>query len=164
MSLEIVLAYDRADEVRKLFAEYMAMLLEGDPTFAKYLTIQNYDDELKDFRDKYGLPDGRLYLAYWNGEAVGSIALRKIDDETCELKRMYVKPAFRKKGIAKMLIQQLVTDARDIGYRSMLLDTLPFLQTAIHMYQKIGFYEIERYNNSPMDTSIYMKLDLAPKG
>ena len=163
MSLEIVLAYDRADEVRKLFAEYMDMLLEGDPTFAGYLTIQNYDDELKDFRDKYGLPDGRLYLAYWNGEAVGSIALRKIDDETCELKRMYVKPAFRKNGIAKMLIQQLVTDARDIGYRSMLLDTLPFLQTAIHMYQKIGFYEIERYNNSPMDTSIYMKLDLAPK-
>ena len=163
MSLEIVLAYDRADEVRELFAEYMDMLLEGDPTFAGYLTIQNYDDELKDFRDKYGLPDGRLYLAYWNGEAVGSIALRKIDDETCELKRMYVKPAFRKNGIAKMLIQQLVTDARDIGYRSMLLDTLPFLQTAIHMYQKIGFYEIERYNNSPMDTSIYMKLDLAPK-
>lgn len=160
MSLEIVLAYDRADEVRKLFAEYMDMLLEGDPTFAGYLTIQNYDDELKDFRDKYGLPDGRLYLAYWNGEAVGSIALRKIDKENCELKRMYVKPAFRRNGIAKTLIKQLIADAHDIGYRYMLLDTLPFLQTAIHMYKDIGFYEIERYNNSPMDTSIYMKLDL----
>lgn len=160
MSLEIVPAFDRADEIRELFAEYMDMLLEGDPTFAGYLTIQNYDDELKDLSHKYGLPDGRLYLAYWNGEVAGSIALRKIDDENCELKRMYVKPAFRRNGIAKTLVRQLIADAREIGYRYMLLDTLPFLQTAIRMYKNIGFYEIERYNNSPMDTSIYMKFDL----
>ncbi len=160
MSLEIVPAFDRADEIRELFAEYMDMLLEGDPTFAGYLTIQNYDDELKDLSQKYGLPDGRLYLAYWNGEVAGSIALRKIDDENCELKRMYIKPAFRRKGIAKTLVHQLIADARKIGYRYMLLDTLPFLQTAIRMYKNIGFYEIDQYNNSPMDTSIYMQLDL----
>lgn len=160
MSFEIVSAFDHADEVRELFAEYMDMLLTGDPTFAGYLTIQNYDDELKDLSRKYGLPDGRLYLAYWNGEAVGSIALRKIDNESCELKRMYVKPAFRRNGIAKTLVMRLISDAREIGYRHMLLDTLPFLQTAIRMYKNIGFYEIERYNNSPMDTSIYMKFDL----
>lgn len=160
MSLEIVTAFDRANEIRELFAEYMDMLLGGDPTFAGYLTIQNYDDELKDLSQKYGLPDGRLYLAYWNGEVAGSIALRKIDDENCELKRMYIKPAFRRNGIAKTLVNQLIADAREIGYRYMLLDTLPFLQTAIRMYKNIGFYEIERYNNSPMDTSIYMKFDL----
>ena len=160
MSLEIVPAFDRANEIRELFAEYMDMLLDGDPTFAGYLTIQNYDDELKDLSQKYGLPDGRLYLAYWNGEVAGSIALRKIDDENCELKRMYIKPAFRRNGIAKTLVNQLIADAREIGYRYMLLDTLPFLQTAIRMYKNIGFYEIERYNNSPMDTSIYMKFDL----
>ncbi len=160
MSLEIVLAYDRADEVRELFAEYMDMLLEGDPTFAGYLTIQNYDDELKDLRQKYGVPEGRLYLAYWNGAVAGSIALRKINNEDCELKRMYIKPEFRRNGIAKTLVMRLIDDAREIGYRHMLLDTLPFLQTAIRMYKNIGFYEIGRYNNSPMDTSIYMKFDL----
>ena len=155
MALDIVLAYDRADEVRELFAEYMDMLLEGDPTFAGYLIIQNYDDELKDLSHKYGLPDGRLYLAYWDGELAGSIALRKIDDENCELKRMYIKPQFRRKGIAKALVLRLIEDACGMGYRYMLLDTLPFLKTAIQMYQKIG-----RYNDSPMDTSIYMKFDL----
>lgn len=160
MALDIVLAYDRADEVRELFAEYMDMLLEGDPTFAGYLTIQNYDDELKDLSHKYGLPDGRLYLAYWDGELAGSIALRKINDENCELKRMYIKPQFRRKGIAKALVLRLIGDACSIGYRYMLLDTLPFLETAIRMYKNIGFYEIGRYNNSPMDTSIYMKFDL----
>lgn len=160
MSLEIVLAYDRADEVRELFAEYMDMLLEGDPTFAGYLTIQNYDDELKDLSHKYGLPDGRLYLAYSNGVLAGSIALRKIDEERCELKRMYIKPEFRRRGIARTLVKQLISDAKEIGYQCMLLDTLPFLQIAINMYKKLGFYEIGRYNDSPMDTSIYMKLDL----
>ena len=160
MAVELVLGYDHADEVRELFAEYMEMLLEGDPTFAGYLTIQNYDDELKDLSHKYGLPDGRLYLAYSDGVLAGSIAMRKIDDENCELKRMYIKPAFRRNGIAKRLVMRLIDDAREIGYRYMLLDTLPFLQTAIRMYQQIGFYEIGRYNNSPMDTSIYMKFDL----
>ena len=160
MSLEIVLGYDHADEVLKLFGEYMDMLLEGDPTFAEYLTIQNYDAELRDLTYKYGLPNGRLYLAYWDGELAGSIALRKIDEENCELKRMYIKPEFRKRGIAVTLVKQLIADAREIGYRYLLLDTLPFLQVAIRMYKNLGFYEIERYNDSPMDTSIYMKYDL----
>lgn len=160
MALDIVYACDRPDEVLSLFSEYMDMLLEGDPSFAEYLQIQNYDEELRNLSHKYGLPDGRLYLAYWDGELAGSIALRKIDDERCELKRLYIKPAFRRRGIAKALVLRLIDDAREIGYLHMLLDTLPFLQTAIRMYQNLGFYEIDRYNDSPMDTSIYMKFDL----
>lgn len=160
MALDIVYACDRPDEVLSLFSEYMDMLLEGDPSFAEYLQIQNYDEELRNLSHKYGLPDGRLYLAYWDGELAGSIALRKIDDERCELKRLYIKPAFRRRGIAKALVLRLIDDAREIGYLHMLLDTLPFLQTAIGMYQNLGFYEIDRYNDSPMDTSIYMKFDL----
>ena len=160
MALDIVYAYDRSEEVRSLFSEYMDMLLEGDPTFAEYLQIQNYDDELRDLSRKYGLPEGRLYLAYWDGELAGSIALRKIDDENCELKRLYIKPKFRRNGIAKTLVLRLIDDAREIGYRHLLLDTLPFLQTAIRKYHNIWFYEIDRSNDSPMDTSIYMKFDL----
>ena len=160
MALDIVLAYDRQSQVRELFAEYMDMLLEGDPSFAEYLKIQNYDDELKNISHKYGLPDGRMYLVYCDEKLAGSIALRKLSNENCELKRLYIKPEFRRKGIAGELLRRLISDAREIGYQYMLLDTLPFLQTAIGMYKRMGFYEIERYNDSPMDTSIYMKLDL----
>ena len=76
------------------------------------------------------------------------------------MKRLYIKPEFRGHKIASQLIKTIIEDAKSIGYQTMLLDTLPFLQGSIHLYKKIGFYEIESYNNSPLDTSIYMKLDL----
>lgn len=76
------------------------------------------------------------------------------------MKRLFVRPSFRGKQIGNQLIQQIINDAKEIGYSYMLLDTLPFLKNAIHMYKKWGFYEIESYNDSPMSTSIYMKLDL----
>ena len=76
------------------------------------------------------------------------------------MKRLYVRPEFRGKRLGNILVEKIIADAKEIGYSYMLLDTLPFLQSAIRMYKKFGFYEIERYNDSPMDTSIYMKLDL----
>jgi len=157
---ELVSAFDRPEELRPLYQEYEQMLLAADPSFGKSLDQQNYDDEIAHLEDKYGQPAGRLYLALWDGAVAGCIGLRKIDEENCEMKRLYVRPKFRGKRIADALVQQIIADARTIGYRHMLLDTLPFLQGAIHMYQRCGFYEIESYNDSPMDTSIYMKLDL----
>ena len=76
------------------------------------------------------------------------------------MKRLYVRPQFRGKQIGNQLVQKIIEDAKEIGYSHMLLDTLPFLKSAIHMYQKYGFYRIESYNDSPMSTSIYMRLDL----
>lgn len=160
MSIEIVEAYTHKDEVRGLFAEYTDMLIEGDGNFKKYLEIQNYDEELEHLENKYGLPCGRLYLAYYEGMLAGCIGLKKIDDFNCEMKRLYVRPQFRGKHIGDYLVKQIIEDARGIGYMHMLLDTLPFLSNAIHMYKKFGFYEIDSYNDSPLDTSIYMKLDL----
>jgi len=158
--LEIVPAYACKEEIKALFTEYTRMLVDGDPAFQEYLNIQNYDEEVAHLEHKYGEPNGRLYLARWNGEAAGCIGLRRIDDENCEMKRLYVYPAFRGKHIAEALTARIIADARAIGYRAMLLDTLPFLQGALQLYKKLGFYEIPSYNNSPMDTSIYMKLDL----
>lgn len=106
------------------------------------------------------MPEGRLYLAYCDNALAGCIGLKKIDDANCEMKRLYVRAQFRGKNIGNILIQQIINDAKEIGYRHMLLDTLPFLQSAIHMYKKHGFYEIGSYNDSPMTSSIYMKLDL----
>lgn len=160
MELKIVPAYSFPKEIRILFSEYTKMLIEGDSSFQKYLELQNYDEELEHLEKKYGLPDGRLYIAFYHGELAGCIGLRKIDEWNCEMKRLYVRPAFRGKKIGSKLVQQIIKDAKDIGYSYMLLDTLPFLKSAINMYETIGFYEIPSYNDSPMTTSIYMKLDL----
>ena len=160
MSLELIPAYDRAEEILSLFTEYTHMLVSHDPSFQIYLDIQHYADEIRDLQAKYGQPDGRLYLALWEGEAAGCIALRKLDEQRCEMKRLYVRPAFRGHRIGDALVDRVIRDAKAIGYRYMLLDTLPFLESAIHMYQKRGFYEIPCYNDSPVETTIFMQFDL----
>lgn len=160
MSMKILAAYDFPEEIKLLFSEYTDILIEGDANFKKYLEIQNYDDELEHLEKKYGLPYGRLYLAYYNDEVAGCIGLKKINGKKCEMKRLYVRPKFRGKQIGEKLIEKIIKDAKEIGYSFMLLDTLPFLKSAINLYKKYGFYEITSYNNSPMNTSIYMKLDL----
>lgn len=160
MDIKIISAYEHPEEVGKLFSEYTDMLIAGDSSFQKYLDIQQYDEEIKHLERKYGAPYGRLYLAYYGGQLAGCIGLRKIDGKNCEMKRLYVRPQFRGKQIGNQLVQKIIEDAKEIGYSHMLLDTLPFLKSAIHMYQKYGFYRIESYNDSPMSTSIYMRMDL----
>lgn len=109
---------------------------------------------------KYGPPDGRLYLALCGGRPAGCAGLRKLDSETGELKRLYVRPAFRGQQIGSLLLARIIADAKEIGYARLMLDTLPFLESAVRLYKKYGFYETESYNESPMNTSIYMRLDL----
>lgn len=160
MGLNFVPAYGFPSETGELFREYTDMLIAGDPSFKEYLVIQDYDEELKHLEGKYGLPYGRLYLAYYDGELAGCIGLRKIDGQNCEMKRLYVRSQFRGKRIGTQLIQRIIEDARQIGYSCMLLDTLPFLESAIHLYREYGFYETDSYNDSPMSTSIFMRMDL----
>ena len=160
MNVEIVPAYAHEQEIGALFSEYTDMLIANDSSFEKYLAIQHYDEEITHLEEKYGMPFGRLYLAYCNGQAAGCIGLKKIDEENCEMKRLYVRPRFRGENIGRLLVQKIIMDAKEIGYSHMLLDTLPFLDKAIHMYERFGFVTTDCYNNSPMSTSIYMKLDL----
>lgn len=160
MNVEIVSAYQHTTEINLLFSEYTDMLTANDSLFRDYLAIQHYDEEIKHLEEKYGFPYGRLYLAYYNGEPAGCIGLRKIDKRNCEMKRLYVRPQFRGQRIGKQLVQKIIMDAKEIGYSHMLLDTLPFLENAIFMYKKLGFHIIDCYNDSPMSTSICMKLDL----
>lgn len=160
MGFTIIPAFDYPEEVKALFTEYTKMLVEGDPSFQAYLDLQNYDEEVRNLKMKYDYPMGRLYLALEDGKPAGCIGLKRIDQEHCEMKRLYVCPEFRGRGLSQELVDLIVSDAREIGYKHMLLDTLPFLQAALHLYKKNGFYEIDCYNDSPMDTSIFMKLDL----
>ena len=160
MELTIIPAFDAPEDVRELFEEYTKMLVDGDPAFRDYLSIQNYDREILHLEEKYGPPRGRLYLARWGGETAGCIALRPLDESRCEMKRLYVRPAFRNRGIARKLVDTILADARSIGYHEMLLDTLPFLTEAIALYEDLGFIHTGCYNNSPLDTTVYMKLTL----
>lgn len=160
MKIETVPAYGYAQEIQTLFSEYTDMLIENDRSFREYLTIQRYEEEIDHLEEKYGMPMGRLYLTFCDGEAAGCIGLKKIDEKNCEMKRLYVRPQFREQRIGRLLVEKIIVDARKIGYSHMLLDTLPFLEKAIQMYERFGFYTIDRYNDSPMSTSIYMRLDL----
>ena len=154
MRIKIEPAFNHKEDVKELFSEYMDMLIEGDPRFEGYLEIQNYDDELAHLEHKYGEPEGRLYLLYADEKLVGCIGLRKLDEENCELKRLYVKPEFRGNRLGDLLVKRIIMDAKKIGYKHMLLDTLPFLETALKIYKKYGFYEIERYNDSPLPVPV----------
>ena len=119
------------DDVRALFSEYTDMLVSLDPGFR----VQHYDEELDDLEAKYGRPDGRLYVLYEEGEAAACIALRRLDSRRAELKRLYVRPRFRGRGLSSLLLERILSDAEEIGYEEILLDTLPCLESALRLYQ-----------------------------
>ena len=160
-SVTIEPAYGALAEVRALFAAYTAMLVACDPSFQRYLDIQHYDDEVRNPAAKYGPPGGRLYLARLaDGTAAGCIALRRLDGARCEMKRLYVRPEYRGRGIARRLIRKLTDDARQLGYRHLLLDTLPALEEAVRLYRRLDFSEVPCYNDSPVESTLFFQLDL----
>ncbi len=160
MNVELELAYDKPQEVGQLFNEYRDHIISQGEDVRRCLEVQNYDHEVLDLELKYGWPDGRLYLAYIGEDVVGCVALKKTDDDYCEIKRLYVRPGYQGKHIGKILADQVIADARQIGYKYMRLDTFPTMERAIAMYKQYGFYVIEKYNDNPALTAVYMQLDL----
>src|SRR5208282_3040428 len=123
------------------------------------LCFQNFDKELESLPGDYALPHGRLLLAEYDGELAGCGALRRLDREACEMKRLYLRPKFRGKGLGRALAEKLITEARGIGYRRMRLDTVePVMKTAVAMYREMGFREIEPYCKNPIAGALYMEL------
>lgn len=153
MNIKVISAMNQLDEIRQLFREY-ANSLEID------LCFQDFEEELKSLPGKYSEPDGRLYIAYLEDKVVGCIALRRYDDIRAELKRLFVRNGYRGLGISKRLIQRIIQDALDIGYHSILLDTLDTMKPAISLYTSIGFKEIESYYDNPIEGAKYFELDL----
>ena len=164
MSLEMKLTYDDRENTKQLFSEFLALLLDQDENFRKYMALQNYDDELNSLREKYGPPMGRFYIAYWDGQAAGCIAFTQSSETECEMKRLYVKPAFRGRGIGKKLVEQILRDAREIGYQAMVLETIPAFKEAIRIYQDLGFFKIPKFRDGPLSYTIFMKLNLQQGG
>jgi GNAT superfamily N-acetyltransferase len=150
---EIKSAYDELENVKILFQEYMEMLNEN-------LCFQNYQYEFDNLLSVYGEPDGRLYVVYLEGKLAGCVALKKISDDICELKRLFVRDEYRKFGLGSILMQKIIDDARATGYKKMYLDTLQRLTAALNLYKKFGFEEIEAYYENPLENVIYMQLIL----
>lgn len=143
---------------RELFEEYASGL-------GISLCFQNFDKELAELPGAYIPPSGRLFLAMQDEQTIGCVALRKIGDNVCEMKRLYVRPEFRGTGLGRTLAESIIAAAREIGYHSMRLDTLPGkMDRAIAMYRSLGFKEIEPYYKNPVDGAAFMELILDQEG
>lgn len=142
------------DAIRQLFRSYEKELGEN-------LCFQSFEEELKDPLKKYGSPHGVLYLAMYNNEPAGCIALTPLPEEgVCEMKRLYVKPEYRRYKIGRELVKLLLNDAVKLGYKKMKLDTLEKLQAAIALYKQYGFRETTAYYENPLKGVVYMEKEL----
>jgi len=142
--------------VRRLFREYVDWL-------GVDLSFQNFEGELAGLPGAYAPPRGRLLIAGDGDddqEGAGCVALRPLDEETCEMKRMYVRPAHRGTGLGRRLALTIMEEARAIGYRRMRLDTLERLTTAQKLYESLGFREIAQYGSHPVPGSKFYEVNL----
>ena len=151
--MEIVPAHSHTDilAVRSLFVEYAENL-------GVDLCFQGFQEELDGLPGAYAPPDGRLLLAIDGDWAVGCVAIRKLGDGICEMKRLYVKSAYRGQGLGRRLAEAVIAEARAIGYGKMRLDSLTSLEEAAGLYRSLGFVEILPYRYNPLPDAVFMEL------
>jgi ribosomal protein S18 acetylase RimI-like enzyme len=156
VGLEILQAESASQiaSIRELFLEYAQSL-------GFSLCFQSFDNELAGLPGDYARPEGRLLLASVERAPAGCVALHKLGAEICEMKRLYVRPQFRGKGLGKILAERVIAEARQIGYKQLRLDTVePMMRTAVAMYRNLGFREIAPYRANPIEGALYMELQL----
>jgi ribosomal protein S18 acetylase RimI-like enzyme len=144
-------------QVKLLFDEYAAWL-------GVDLSFQRFEEELKNLPAGYAPPEGCLMLAMIGEQAVGCVAVRKLEDEICEMKRLYVQPQFRSLKIGKALAEAAIREAERLGYKFMRLDTLPSMTQAQKLYLSLGFKKIAPYRFNPVEGTVYMGLRLTCAG
>lgn len=139
--------------VRGLFQQYAG-------TLGIDLAFQGFAEELSGLPGEYAPPAGRLLLGFDADRPVGCVALRPLEAEVCEMKRLYVRPDFRGTGWGRRLAQRVVDEATSAGYRRMRLDTLPGMAGAQGLYQAMGFRPIPAYRYNPVPGTLFLELDL----
>ncbi|MBU7573251.1 MAG: GNAT family N-acetyltransferase [Hydrogenophaga sp.] len=148
---------DDLQTVRQLFLEYQAGL-------GIDLCFQGFDAELAELPGAYAPPAGTLLLACVDGEPAGCCAMRPLYNtdhlNACEMKRLFVRPAFRGFGLGRLLVERVLSDGQLSGYTTMLLDTLSDMETARALYQEMGFVEVAPYYHNPIPGAHYLKVDL----
>lgn len=153
MKIQIASSPSEIELARTLFREYQKSL-------GIDLCFQGFEIEMAGLPGQYAPPEGRLYLAFEADQAMGCAAFRRIESGVCELKRLYVRPAYRGRGLGRRLALEAVKDAREIGYGRMRLDTLPSMLPALDLYRALGFKPIEPYNNNPVEGAVFLELNL----
>jgi GNAT superfamily N-acetyltransferase len=141
------------DHVRALFVEY-AESLDFD------LDFQNFKDELDRLPGEYAPPEGCLFIAFYQGEPVGCVGLRKLEINICEMKRLYVRPKYRAMGVGKVLAESIIQEAGIRGYKHMRLDTVPSMKEARRLYLSMGFKKIDPYRYNPIQGATYLEKKL----
>lgn len=144
---------DDIDIVRELFTEYGQSL-------GIDLSFQGFDRELATLPGSYAPPAGAVIVARQDGAACGCVAMRRIDERTCEMKRLYVRPACRGEGVGAELVTRIIEAARSRGYAAMRLDTLPSMKSAVMLYRSFGFKEIPAYIHNPIPGALFMEKSL----
>jgi putative acetyltransferase len=145
----------RLENIRALFLEY-ARSLNFD------LCFQQFDQELRELPGEYAPPHGRLILCEVDDRPAGCVALKKLEERICEMKRLYVRPEFRGRDLGLKLVTHLIAEARSAGYSSMRLDTVSgIMDHAIALYRSVGFRDIPPYYASPVANAVYLELDLS---
>ncbi len=153
--MKIIPATTSADiaQARTLFLEYAAESKLD-------LCFQGFEEELATLPGKYAPPAGRLLLARDGEGTAGCGALRELSEGVCEMKRLFVRPAFRKQGVGRLLAERLIEEARQIGYGTMRLDTLGSMRAARALYESLGFRRIPAYYANPLAEVVYLELSL----
>ena len=141
---------------RQLFREYQQAL-------GVDLSFQNFSAELDALPGSYARPRGRLLLASDSTQVMGCVALRPLSADTCEMKRLYVRPDYRALGVGRLLIERVLEEARAIRYSRVLLDTLPTMTGAQRMYERLGFKDVPPYRHNPIEGTRFLGLDLWPQ-
>jgi ribosomal protein S18 acetylase RimI-like enzyme len=152
MTLVQVETPQQIEEVRRLLREYEASLNVS-------LCFQGFEKELAELPGEYAPPRGRLLLACDGGQPAGCVALRELDEETCEMKRLYLRTEFRGQGAGRRLARAVIQEARTLGYKRMRLDTLAAMQEAKALYESLGFKRIEPYYHNPHPGTEFMELE-----
>jgi len=153
MRIDEVTTAAQLAEARALVKEYIASLEIA-------LDFQDVDTELATFPGEYAPPTGAILLAHDGGTPVGVVALRRLGPKVCEMKRMYVRPEFRHRGLGRELSRRLIVRAIQLGYETMRLDTLASMGAAISLYQSLGFREVDPYRFNPVAGARFMELEL----
>jgi putative acetyltransferase len=142
-------------------AQARALFLEYANSLGFSLCFQSFDKELAELPGEYAPPNGRLLLAECDGQAVGCVALHHIEPQICEMKRLYLRPSYRGKGLGRKLAEAVIYEAGAIGYERMRLDTVePMMKDAVQLYRALGFREIAPYRDNPIQGAMYMELEL----
>jgi putative acetyltransferase len=124
------------------------------------LCFQGFAEELVSLPGCYAPPRGRLFVAWADRDPAGCAALRPLSETLCEMKRLFVKPAYRRQHLGRRLAERAICAARAIGYSSMVLDTLPSMHAALRLYEGLGFVHCAAYYDTPLSETVFLKLEL----